>query len=219
MGPIHPDALLPPACGLPKSRTINMLSSLTSSFSRSNLHLTKSSASSFNLASKCNESETSPMILPEITTDILHVSCPKPTAYWIGRYMSLHDRFRSEYLTPDSLDEANFRQVRNFDPYGRTEQGHSLDGEKMAKRVFDKLDTFCLNNEARMSLRKFQQGYARQMQCEGLLPQGGCMDDKTGIIAKAGRLFSGGRKSSFGSTSRMATGRKTSQGKLIVEVL
>ena len=56
-----------------------------------------------------------------------------------------------------------------------------------------------MTSEARKSLKAFQQSYARRFACEALLPVDGCMVDREGgFIAKAGRLFSGGRrKSSF----------------------
>lgn len=75
--------------------------------------------------------------------------------------------------------------------------------ERLSKRVFTHLEALCMTNEARKSLKAFQQAYARKFACEALLPLGGCMVDREpGFIAKAGRLFSGGRKSSFGVARR-----------------
>jgi len=60
-----------------------------------------------------------------------------------------------------------------------------------------------VTHEARKSLKAFQQAYARVFACEALLPVGGCMVDREqGFIVKAGRLFSGGRESSFGGMPR-----------------
>jgi hypothetical protein len=130
-------------------------------------------------------------------------------AYWLGRYLALHDRFRSDYLTPDFLSSPKLRHCWMAIPddaaptTDEAEPSASCRGdERLSKRVFAHLEALCVNAEARESLKAFQQSYARRFGCEALLPAGGCMVDREqagGFIAKAGRLFSGrGRKSSIG---------------------
>jgi hypothetical protein len=78
--------------------------------------------------------------------------------------------------------------------------------EKLAKRVFVHLEALCLTNEARKSLKSFQQAYARHIDCEALLPIGGCMVDKESVLVRAGRLLANGRKSSFGLVRKASVG-------------
>jgi hypothetical protein len=132
-----------------------------------------------------------------------------PTSYWLGRYQALHDRFCSDYLDPSFLESPKLRNYWASVPDGvpnttETEPSASCRGEeRLSKRVFAHLEALCMTGEARKSLKAFQQAYARRFACEALLPLGGCMVDREqGFIAKAGRLFSGGRKSSFGAARR-----------------
>jgi hypothetical protein len=131
-----------------------------------------------------------------------------PTSYWLGRFQALHDRFQAENLTPDFLDSPNLRHLMReqgevLDPGGTECVSPCRVEERVSKRVFAHLEVLCVSHEARKSLKAFQQAYARKFECESLLPHGGCMVDREpGFISKAGRLFSGGRMSSFGITRR-----------------
>ncbi|KAI2609920.1 uncharacterized protein GGS25DRAFT_486791 [Hypoxylon fragiforme] len=59
------------------------------------------------------------------------------------------------------------------------------DDDNRLHRIFLHLEAQCTTNEARESLRAFQQHYARLYQKPGLLPQGGTMDDKpAGLMEK-----------------------------------
>jgi hypothetical protein len=137
-----------------------------------------------------------------------------PTAYWLGRYVALHDRFRSDYLTASFLSSPSKRaywtSIPDDVPSTDCEPASNSRGEeRLSKRVFTHLDALCVTSEARKSLKAFQQAYARKVDCEALLPLGGSMVDREeGFIARAGRLFGSGvgeRKSSFGMTRRRST--------------
>lgn len=178
-----------------RSRTMSVLFSLTSSFSRSTHSLSSSRSSYGNL-------------LQPPTLNIRQISTCMPPSYWLGRFQALHDRFRSDYLDPGFLDSPEkckyWTAIPNDETDTEAEPTSSCKGdERLSKRVFTQLEALCTTNEARKSLKAFQQAYARKFECEALLPLGGCMVDREpGFIAKAGRLFSGGRKSSSGMMRR-----------------
>lgn len=54
-----------------------------------------------------------------------------------------------------------------------------LDDDERCKRVFVHLEAFCATDEARKSLRSWQQGYARKSGRKKLLPQGGVMGERS----------------------------------------
>ncbi|KAI1164432.1 hypothetical protein F5B18DRAFT_650705 [Nemania serpens] len=106
--------------GLPKSRTFNMFSNLTASFSRTSLsQLTGSDSRRASIASKGaarnnptpymssqSASSTSSQVLPNSavdTTDPRLIHKGQSSAYWTGRFMALQDRFQSETLMPENL--------------------------------------------------------------------------------------------------------------------
>ncbi|CAN8098378.1 unnamed protein product [Discula destructiva] len=165
----------------------------------------------------------------------------QPSAYWSGRFMSLHDKFQSEALTPNNLqslilahsqrnkdmDNQRSRQSQPLDVgYSRcntrlppsatsaailqqtsgnmadaiahAEAALLLDDDERCKRVFVHLEAFCATDEARISLRTWQQEYARKMGRKTLLPKGGMMQDR-----QNGSYFSrimGGKKISKRAT-------------------
>jgi hypothetical protein len=126
-----------------------------------------------------------------------------PTSYWLGRFQALHDRFRADNLDPEYFNAPNARTWFTTSAASLITAGDTNDPEKseerLCKKVFTHLEALCMNNEAKKSLKVFQQAYARKVSCEALLPVGGSMMDREpSFIVKAGRLFSGGRKSSFG---------------------
>lgn len=53
-----------------------------------------------------------------------------------------------------------------------------LDEDERCKRVFVHLEAFCATDEARASLRLWQQDYARKTGRKKLLPKGGAMQDR-----------------------------------------
>lgn len=53
-----------------------------------------------------------------------------------------------------------------------------LDDEERCRRVFIHLEAFCATDEARRSLRLWQQDYARKTGRKKLLPEGGSMDER-----------------------------------------
>lgn len=53
-----------------------------------------------------------------------------------------------------------------------------LDDDERCRRVFVHLEAFCATDEARKSLRLWQQDYARKTGRKKLLPEGGSMDER-----------------------------------------
>jgi hypothetical protein len=92
LGPISPTRTAPPQ--MPKSRTMGMLSSLTSSFSRSNLNLSTSSRQTSVSSARSTvsiSSISSPM--PLVTTsNTRQIHTAQPNSYWSGRFQGLNDR-------------------------------------------------------------------------------------------------------------------------------
>ncbi len=202
LGPIQPGPA--PTGTLSKSRTMSVLSSFATPFTHT---LTSSRASFGNLSAHIISNSSAFLPLPTFTTNILQINTSMPSSYWLGRFQALHDHFRAENLSQDFLDSPIARQwMYNTD--GNPTAGDENDSarkyeERLSKRCFTHLEALCMNNEAKKSLKVFQQAFARKVDCEALLPVGGSMADKeSGLIAKAGRLFSGGRKSSFGMIGR-----------------
>jgi hypothetical protein len=148
--------------------------------------------------------------------NLQHIDTAMPPSYWLGRFQAVHDRFRSDYLSPSFLEPGEKRiywmAIPDDIPDTEAEPTRTCKGdERLSKRVFTHLESLCVNNEARKSLKAFQQAYARRFDCEALLPLGGCMVDREGgLFARVGRLVSGGnsggggagRKSSFGVARR-----------------
>ncbi|KAJ8122578.1 hypothetical protein ONZ43_g1266 [Nemania bipapillata] len=66
-----------------------------------------------------------------------------------------------------------------------------VDEENRSRRVFLHLDALCTTNEARTSLRQWQQAYARRVGKESLLPEGGTMRETTRELTWVGRLLIG----------------------------
>lgn len=213
LGPIHPGGGTPnqntTPRGLTKSRTMSVLSTLTSSFSKSSLTLSTSRSNLHDSYTNPNRVTSNP--LPTFTTNVRQISTAQPPSYWVGRYVALHDRFRSEILTPTYLDSSKLRtwcqeapdvpdDFPEDQPYPtlHDQTEYERDAEKLARRVFVHLEALCLTNEARKSLKAFQQAYARQVDCEALLPIGGCMVDKESVLVRAGRMLANRRKSSNG---------------------
>lgn len=205
LGPISPTCNVHPQ--IPKSRTMGMLSSLTSSFSRSNLNLSTSSSRQTSVSSARSTfsmSSTSP--LPVFITNTRQIHTAQPNSYWSGRFQALNDRFHNELLenalqdskimrryTDQSpppqaihlptLEKSNGKttkqeRVTNFEEIEDTCSAFiSEDQGKCIRRVFVHLEALCVTSEAKKSLWEWQLAYARQEQSEYLLPSGGKMTD------------------------------------------
>lgn len=137
------------------------------------------------------------------------VSKAQPSEYWSGRFVSLNDRFSAEdferdmaalpFLPPSEPPQKQTikpdRAAANNRPThlshstttsaltsltsSKPEESLQDDEDARCLRVFRQLDCLCSTNEARRSLRDWQQTYARRMGKPGLLPKGGRMEDKT----------------------------------------
>lgn len=77
------------------------------------------------------------------------------------------------------------------------------DKQTLALRVFLRLDSQCLTEQAKKSFRDWQQNYARLAGCEALLPLGGSMVDEVRRESLASRA-----KEYFGGGSREADGKR-----------
>ncbi|KAI1069386.1 hypothetical protein LB507_008754 [Fusarium sp. FIESC RH6] len=235
---------------LPKSRTLTVLSDIKSSISRplssksstpqrhtladqsrktsasssssllsagtSKLRLARSSLTSMS-ASRCS-STTSTMETP---SNPRQITKSQPSAYWSGRFMSLHDRFLSEDYDNADASYPDLSYGSNYQPYSMrpdcfaansrpthlsysttTSALTNLAGTKPRKppnnkdarclRIFQHLENLCVTREARRSLHAWQQTYARRMNKPNLLPQGGSIEN-TSLM---GRIFSGGNNTS-----------------------
>jgi hypothetical protein len=199
-----------PLSKLPKSRTMNILSNITTSISRQSLRPRDFSSSS--------AANTSSLALPrEPTSEPNHLQVHKaqPSAYWTGRFMALHDKFQAEQLQESSLAflvAAHATRSLIVPPPRRphhlppstttaavmtvtamTREAELLtDDDNRCHRIFTHLEAMCTTPDARRSLHAFQQAYARRMDKSSLLPRGGSMQDsKEGFVY---RLFNG-RKS------------------------
>lgn len=236
---------------LPKSRTLTVLSEIKTSISRPSMSTKASSPrprlfadqsrktsasstsslltastsklglkrSSLTSVSRCSSASTT---VTELPTDPNQITTSQPSAYWSGRFVSLHDRFLSEeYSNEDAV--SPYSSFGSFHAYSMktdraavnsrpTHLSHStttsaltsLTGSKPRNtpsnkdarclRIFQHLESLCVTSEARRSLLAWQQTYARRMNKPHLLPQGGSMENKSLM----GRIFSGGTRTSSG---------------------
>ncbi|KAF4345658.1 hypothetical protein FBEOM_315 [Fusarium beomiforme] len=235
---------------LPKSRTLTVLSDLKTSLSRSSLNKLsgsrdstdpssrKTSASSTSIlfasttsrlglsrSSLVSRSSSSSTSATEVQPDPNQITTSQPSAYWSGRFVSLHDRFLAEEYSDGEATMSDFspgnlskyhaittdRAAVNFRP---THLSHSTTTSALTSltgtrprtpsstkdarclRIFQHLESLCTTSEAHRSLLAWQQSYARRVGKPQLLPQGGRMEDKSLM----GKLFGanpnkGGRRS------------------------
>ncbi|KAI9758874.1 MAG: RNA polymerase II transcription factor B 52 kDa subunit [Chaenotheca gracillima] len=137
--------------------------------------------------------------LPELTTNI---KTHQPLSYWCGRFAALNDRFRSSDLSlaikdlpvcdessdeddgsdNGALNEARVSQRTNGKEAVKHQTKKLNHDEIRVRRVFIHLYSLCSTEEARISLKAFQQQY---LQREG-----------KGPTSKEARL--GGRSNLFG---------------------
>lgn len=163
--------------------------------------------------------------------DVRQVDRFMPDAYWSGRFMTLYDRYLNESLTDIFLDDTKVNDPIKFerlDPHvpelipspmersqieysgnGRPNQPKTSsekdDGEDdtpVCLQSFAQLEAMCLTNDARKSLRAFQQAYARKERREALLPLGGTMIVRDSVLSRASKLFASSKRDSFNASSR-----------------
>lgn len=99
-----------PLISLPKSRTLSVLTNLTSSLSRSSSRITSfasSTSSSNNTASASSRGPSTssgtafPTEPPVPDPRLIHEA--QPSEAWTGRFLRLQDRFQSDMLRPENL--------------------------------------------------------------------------------------------------------------------
>ncbi|KAJ4409208.1 hypothetical protein N0V82_009523 [Gnomoniopsis sp. IMI 355080] len=235
---------------LPKSRTLShVFSGISHTFSRSSLIPSRRTTNNSSTASLPDASgSTAVAVLNAPATTRLPVSksssrwslgshksqldlsfsrdpCfiyeSQPSAYWTGRFMSLHDKFQSEALTPRNMQtlifahssrnkDMNDQRNRQSQPLdirytryntrlppsatsaailqqtsgnmagaiAQSDAALLLDDDERCKRVFVHLEAFCATDEARTSLRTWQQEFARKTGRKKLLPKGGVMHER-----------------------------------------
>jgi len=192
---------------------LNMLSSLTSSISRSSLNLNHH----YNRQASNTSRSEDPVVptpskvsapLPVFTTNIRQIQTAQPSSYWSGRFQALHDRFHNEILDACLLDPQIFQEYvavmsppklsssKQSSPTANTSLKLMVEDEdRRSKRVFVRLEALCATNEARKSLYDWQVQFARIMENEALLPHGATMTDKIPVnwVGRMGRAFSGGK--------------------------
>ncbi|KAM0351886.1 hypothetical protein ACHAPU_002400 [Fusarium lateritium] len=232
---------------LPKSRTLSVLSEIKTSITRpsssskkstprpladqsrktsasSTSSLFASSTSRLRLhrssLTSISRSSSSSTTVAEVQPDPNQITTSQPSAYWSGRFVSLHDRFLAEEF-------SNEEAVTSSSPFGNPFEPHAMTTDRVAvnfrpthlshstttsaltslsitkprsppsskdarcMRIFKHLESLCATSDARRSLLAWQQTYARRMGKPQLLPQGGRMENKSLM----GKIFSGGPRS------------------------
>ncbi|KAK7935593.1 hypothetical protein PG985_001088 [Apiospora marii] len=99
-----------PFGSLPKSRTLNVFSNLTSSLSRGSLpsfSRTPSMSSTTGASESVDQGSRTASVAsshkPEVVVNPRQVTGAQSCEYWTGRFMALQDRFHSEMLLPENL--------------------------------------------------------------------------------------------------------------------
>lgn len=137
---------------LSKSRTFNVLSGITASFSRSSLAPSRRTIASSNdssaslvqattadtLLSKLPTSSRLPVSKSgrlslgshkadlHLTQDPCCIYTEQPSAYWSGRFNSLHDKFLAECLTPNNLESLLGAKADHITALNQQLQPHLL---------------------------------------------------------------------------------------------
>ena len=116
----------------------------------------------------------------------------------------VHPAQLSHSITTSALTNVPFPTQRKPPPE---------DEEARCRRIFHHLEALCTTQDARRSLHDFQQAYARQCGCPGLLPDGGSMEERSLM----NKIFGGGpRKSERRSLSTL---RESSNSKAVRKAL
>ncbi|RYP58513.1 hypothetical protein DL769_008929 [Monosporascus sp. CRB-8-3] len=116
---------------IPRSRTINVFSNITNSLSRSSLtsftrndsrHPSTSTTATTSTRGTADSSTTESRFgMPTSTSSSIRavasnsspgkIRTAQPSAYWTGRFVALHDKFRSETLPPENLPTVIYAQA------------------------------------------------------------------------------------------------------------
>ncbi|OBT64064.1 hypothetical protein VE03_06724 [Pseudogymnoascus sp. 23342-1-I1] len=221
-----------PAPPLTRARTLQAFTSLTSSFSLSNLrqvssqlslrgkasNTARSSSGPAAFFSKSSRSRTPTQSSHDLDVNLRDVRTGMPQSYWAGRYRTLDDMFHSEdfdidYLGSPAVLEALIQIER---------EGESFEDDNMSsadqlryRRVFAVLETHCKTTDAKKSLWSFQQAYARNLKCQQLLPAGGTIQEKENIFFRAaGKLFNRNRAASGLGDKRSMKNEKKAEARM-----
>ncbi|KAM0322536.1 hypothetical protein ACHAQA_009383 [Verticillium albo-atrum] len=231
----------PPKLRIPKSRTLAALTNLTASLSRTSLVSDRKASASSKLGNNSPKAPTpspppSPPSLPDVlprTPSLQDITSAHPSAYWAGRFLALHDRFKSDA----NLTEAPLRTLLAQAPardaprpglmhsnttaalttltayqpgsvrsgiFGDGTASGLTDDESIAIAVFTRLAELCVTPEARESLREWQLAYARKTGQSKLLPSGAAMRGPGGVRGDNIVARFLGRKSVGGRTEAQA---------------
>ncbi|RYO74142.1 hypothetical protein DL763_010131 [Monosporascus cannonballus] len=120
---------------IPRSRTLNVFSNITNSLSRSSLASftrndsrhpsTSTTATTSTRGTTDSSTMDSRFGMSTSTTSIRTVAgntspgkirTAQPSAYWTGRFVALHDKFRSEMLLPENLPMVMYAQAEQAPP-------------------------------------------------------------------------------------------------------
>ncbi|KAI9846543.1 MAG: hypothetical protein M1830_007442 [Pleopsidium flavum] len=103
--------------------------------------------------------------LPEFQTNVRQVKEAQPYSYWCGRFSALNDRFRMEDISDSSTtlctDSSSHTNHHPMSP-------KVDDEERRIRRVFIHLNSLCLTEEAKASLREFQIAFEKK-EAKGLM--------------------------------------------------
>jgi hypothetical protein len=227
-----------PASMLPKSRTMGVLSSFTTSLSRPNLNISNSRQDSGSSTQPTDVimSTSAQIQISLCTTDMLQIDGAMINSYWCGRFQALSDRFHSEVLmdsemlqqhimidssSPSCTPASSVKGRCNHKSRTLEQDGQNLSPSTMAgkrfveaqdrrsTRAFLHLQALCTTNEARKSLWNFQLLFARMRDKPNLLPKGGKMtDDRGSWIGRVSRAMTGATNTGFGQRSAMGMGKR-----------
>jgi hypothetical protein len=213
-----------------------MLSNLTSAFSRSTANLANTAhapATSRKFAEPTTFVDNAPAtaLQPSYTPSEDLIYEPQPSAYWAGRFQSLHDRFHGEMLEEVMQNPETFRRYQDATDYAPPQdannhtkkpqeqdlneadtEGMKLivdDEDKRVLQVFNHLLSLCATDKARHSLFEFQEMYARMQSKAFYLPAGGSMSERPpGWVSRMSNAL-GRRTDKSGGQIQTSMGRRT----------
>ncbi|KFY21835.1 hypothetical protein V493_07074 [Pseudogymnoascus sp. VKM F-4281 (FW-2241)] len=225
----------PPAQSKPpltRARTYQALTSLTNSFSLTNLrkvssqlslrgniaNATRSSSGPAAFFSRSSRPSTPTQLNRTQAVNLRDVRTGMPQSYWAGRYRTLDDKFRSENFDIDYLESpAILEALRETEKegYSSDDDGSMSNADQLrCRRVFAVLETHCKTPDAKKSLWSFQQAYARNLKCQQLLPLGGTFQEKENIFSRAGRFFNRNRTVSVLGDKRFMKNEKKAEARM-----
>ncbi|RYO97139.1 hypothetical protein DL765_011308 [Monosporascus sp. GIB2] len=127
---------------IPRSRTLNVFSNITNSLSRSSLvsftrndsrHPSTSTTATTSTRGTADSSTTESRFGMSISTSSIRavsgntspakIRTAQSSAYWTGRFVALHDKFRSEMLLPENLPMVICAQAEQAPPKATTASG------------------------------------------------------------------------------------------------